>query len=125
MCQHNGNSFACKNPLLGAPSLSQSTVAEEVCLHPALLCDWLTWYWAEQGASQVRGREGKQGISSGTCYKRQEGMGTVYSWSPNLLNNVSASHKQTALRETTYANSIKDLSTDDEKHGSICSVKMD
>lgn len=59
--------YICKhlkdwNPALGASSLFQSREAGEVCLRPALPCDWLTGYWAEQRVSQVSGKEGKQDL---------------------------------------------------------------
>lgn len=73
MCEELKDCFAYKNPVWGASSLFQSTAAGEVCLHLALLCDWLTGYRAEQRASQGSGEEGIQGFSSGTWCQTQEG----------------------------------------------------
>lgn len=36
-----------------------------MCLHLALLCDWLPGYRAEQRASQVSEEEGTRGFSNG------------------------------------------------------------
>lgn len=66
-----------ENVVLRAPSIFRSTAAEDVCLHLALLCDWLAGYRAEQRASQVSGEVGKQGFFLvGCAVKRQEGMET-------------------------------------------------
>ena len=78
MCEELKDCFAYEDPVWGASSLFQSTAAGEVCLHLALLCDWLTGYRAEQRASQGSGEEGNRGFLVGCGVRHRRGIGNLF-----------------------------------------------